>query len=627
MLFLYLCWRDIMQHLKKVVLTGAFSALALFGGYKVSRVLSFSPSSVMAKSSPVASASPVSGQSSKENVVLLDQGWTPEIRESYYHISQGSTVMPYDIFLNLEVAGSRELFRSDANSEQYGMTPDPANPQWNPDGLPIGLSKTTTTEGPWKGTDVGLTCAACHNTELFYKGKRIRIDGGVGNHFDIEAYLSALDDAVQETLKDSAKFDRLAARLGASSADAKNELRKRFESAAVRIHNYRTRVLVTPYPWGPSRMDAIGLIVNRMTSVEPRIPENWSTPLAPTKPPFLWNAPQGSWTQWRGTIQDPIQRNSTETLGVYLSMNLISKTPEQGLYDSNARLKNLEEIEDWLSNLAPPKWPEEVFGKIDRVKAAEGKKLFASHCAECHNSYPYTWTEPNKYGKRFLEVGLVPQKYVGTDPGQFEDLRPYALTAQLAPNLPPPLKDKNLVPTGYLYVALQELVVDTALKKIDLTPEETVKIHGYRQFPLPRPSDVPHYKAAPRDGVWATPPYMHNGSVPNLYEMLVPAAQRTKKFYLGRDFDPIKVGVDTSGKSGTYLVDTTLRGTSNAGHSFEDGPLGNGVIGPLLTEEERWAIVEYLKSIPEEAGRVTPFGGPPNAVTGHAKWAEQPKEQ
>ena len=74
-----------------------------------------------------------------------------------------------------------------------------------------------TTEGPWKGEDVGLTCAACHNTELFYQGKRIRIDGGVGNHFDIEAYLSALDDAMQETLTDSAKFDRLATRLGASS--------------------------------------------------------------------------------------------------------------------------------------------------------------------------------------------------------------------------------------------------------------------------------------------------------------------------------------------------------------------------------------------------------------------------
>jgi hypothetical protein len=568
----------------------------------------------------------VRAQSPPDKTIYLDQGWSQEVREGYYHISQGSTVLPYDLFLNLEVAGGQELFRSDANSERYGLTPDPANPKTNPDGLAIGLSRTVTAEGPWKGDDVGLTCAACHNTELFYQGKRIRIDGGVGNHFDIEAYMSALDEAMQQTLTDSAKFDRLAARIGASGPEAKSSLRTRFEGAAGRVHGYRTRVLVTPYAWGPSRMDAIGLIVNRVTSIAPDIPENWSAPLAPTKPPFLWNSPQGTWTQWRGVQKDPIERNLIETMGVYMSMNLTAKSPEEGLYDSNARLKNLEEIEDWLSHLAPPKWPEEVFGKIDRAKAAEGKKLFASHCAECHNSYPYTWTEPNKYGKRFLEVGLVPQKYVGTDPGQFEDLRPYALTAQLAPNLPGPLKDKALVPAGELYYGVSVSILHVALAKINQTEEEAAKMHGYRELPVARPSQVPHYKAAPRDGVWATPPFMHNGSVPNLYEMLLPAAQRTKKFCLGRDFDPVKVGVDTSCKSGTYLIDTTLRGSSNQGHSFEDGPRGNGVIGPLLTEEDRWALVEYLKSIPAEPGQVTPFGGPPNAVTGHAKWAEQPKQ-
>jgi hypothetical protein len=372
-------------------------------------------------------------------------------------------------------------------------------------------------------------------------------------------------------------------------------------------------------------MDAIGLILNRVTSLEPAIPENWVTPLAPTKSPFLWNSPQGSWTQWRGVQQDPINRNLTESMGMGLSMNLSAKSPAEGLFDSNARLKNLAELEDWLNHLAPPKWPEEVFGKIDRAKAAQGKTLFATNCAPCHNSYPYTWTEPNKYGKRFLEVGLVPQSYVGTDRMQFEDARPYALTAQLAPYLPGPLKDKVLVPSGYLYLALQESILHVALTKLNLNDKEAVKIHGYRELPTPRPSQVPHYKAGPRDGVWATPPFMHNGSVPNLYEMLLPAKERTKKFYIGTEFDPVKVGEDTTGNSGKFLVDTTLIGNSNAGHSFENAPLGNGVIGPLLTDEQRWALVEYLKSIPEEAGRVTPFGGPANASTGHAKWAAQPE--
>jgi hypothetical protein len=93
--------------------------------------------------------------------------------------------------------------------------------------------------------------------------------------------------------------------------------------------------------------------------------------------------------------------------------------------------------------------------------------------------------------------------------------------------------------------------------------------------------------------------------------MLVPAGERSKKFCIGREFDPIKVGLDTTCGPGTFVLDTSLLGNSNAGHSFQDGPRGNGVIGPPLTDDQRWALVEYLKSIPEEPGRVTPFGGPP----------------
>ncbi len=106
------------------------------------------------------------------------------------------------------------------------------------------------------------------------------------------------------------------------------------------------------------------------------------------------------------------------------------------------------------------------------------------------------------------------------------------MTAELAPNLPGPLKDKSLLPQGALYYGLSQSILHVALDKVNQTPEEAVKMHGYRELPVPLPSEVPRYKAAPREGVWATPPFMHNGSVPNLYEMLVPAAKRTKKFYL-----------------------------------------------------------------------------------------------
>ena len=214
-------------------------------------------------------------QPSDELVTHLNQAWSQADWDWYYHFSQGSAVIPYDIFLNLGIADSEELFRSDANSERYGLIPDAANPDSNPDGLPIGLSKTIITEERWKGEDageyVGLTCAACHEGQLNYKGKHVRIDGGVGNMFDMMGYVFALDSAMQATLNDGTKFDRLVTRLGASDADAKDKLRKRFESQAAKVHEYRSRNLVTPTIWGPARMDAIAMIVNRLTATEPDI--------------------------------------------------------------------------------------------------------------------------------------------------------------------------------------------------------------------------------------------------------------------------------------------------------------------------------------------------------------------
>lgn len=96
------------------------------------------------------------------------------------------------------------------------------------------------------------------------------------------------------------------------------------------------------------------------------------------------------------------------------------------------------------------------------------------------------------------------------------------------------------------------------------------------------------YKAAPLAGIWATAPYLHNGSVPNLYELLLPSNQRTTKFYVGsKEFDPKNVGYQTQQSAGATLLDTTLPGNSNAGHdTYGD-----------FTQEQRWELVEYLKSL------------------------------
>jgi hypothetical protein len=319
---------------------------------------------------------PAVAQSTSDNVIHLNQAWSPDDREWYYHFSQGSAVISYDIYLNLEAAGGPDLFRTDANSMQYGLVPEAAN-QFNPDALPIGISKTTvaTPIKGWPAGDyAGLTCAACHEGQLKYKGKLIRIEGGIVT-LDMQRLIRGLDDALQANLTDAAKFDRMAARLGASSPDAKDKLRKRVESEADRLHEYATRTSMTPYPWGPGRMDALTMITDRTTATLTGIHENWSAGIAPVKPPFLWNTPQGLWTQWAGFAQDPIVRNFGETTGVYLPIDLSSKSPAEGLFQSNAAIFELQRVENQLERLAPPSWPEDTLGKIDRDKAKVGKAI------------------------------------------------------------------------------------------------------------------------------------------------------------------------------------------------------------------------------------------------------------
>ncbi len=117
---------------------------------------------------------------------------------------------------------------------------------------------------------------------------------------------------------------------------------------------------------------------------------------------------------------------------------------------------------------------------------------------------------------------------------------------------------------------------------------------------------VPQYRARPLDGVWATAPYLHNGSVPTLHAMLVPQNDRPKKLCVGsRQFDPMKVGLDAvemNCATGLTTLDTAQLANSNRGHSFEGTEanitkLPPGVIGRELTPTERDDLIEYLKTL------------------------------
>lgn len=144
-------------------------------------------------------------------------------------------------------------------------------------------------EGRWKGTWVGLGCAACHSGQLEYQGTKVRLMGGNNNTLDMHSFVYGLDEALAATAADPEKIDRLAERMGRGEGDAKAELRERLERDAATLREYRTGVAMTPTVVGPGRMDALTLIHNQVQARRMGVPENWESPLAPVKPSFMWN--------------------------------------------------------------------------------------------------------------------------------------------------------------------------------------------------------------------------------------------------------------------------------------------------------------------------------------------------
>jgi hypothetical protein len=111
---------------------------------------------------------------------------------------------------------------------------------------------------------------------------------------------------------------------------------------------------------------------------------------------------------------------------------------------------------------------------------------------------------------------------------------------------------------------------------------------GFRESPDPTVAQLTTYKARPLNGVAFTAPYLHNGSVASIYELLLPSEERLKKFYVGsKHFDPIYLGCSTKRQPNSVLLDTTALGNGNSGHEF----------GTDLNHDQRMAVIEYIKTL------------------------------
>lgn len=133
--------------------------------------------------------------------------------------------------------------------------------------------------------------------------------------------------------------------------------------------------------------------------------------------------------------------------------------------------------------------------------------------------------------------------------------------------------------------------------------EKQACLDGYAALDLPQ--QLLSYKARPLAGIWATPPFLHNGSVPTIYQLLSPVTERDQSFFVGRrEFDTTNLGYQTTTLSNSgFKFNTLLSGNKNIGHEFRAGYVpykkGNspqfGVIGPELSLQERMELIEYLK--------------------------------
>jgi mono/diheme cytochrome c family protein len=520
---------------------------------------------------------PVAGAVGK--VVNLDQGWSEDEQEWFWFTSQGSRLILYPWFLALEQAGNTELFRSDANMDRLRfLLAKPSSA--NPDGLPIGFARDVDVHS--KEQWMGWTCATCHTGQVEYKGTSLRIDGGP-TMADVSSFLTDLAAAMRATVDDDPKFERFAKKVLESdyNAGTADDLRRRLFEATETLEE-RVRQDASPVPYGFARLDAFGGIFNQVLGADLELPQNYRPSDAPVSFPFLWDTPQSDLVQWNGIASNkgigPLARNVGEVLGVFAQVHVTPDAIPPG-YKSSALMTNLGEIENTVGRLWSPQWPMEYLPALDPEKAARGNDIYTAQCAACHTLIDRK--DPN----RRITVTMVGQDKIGTDPKMAGNILTRTAETGRLQGKPafvlggPPLPAK--APAG---IVLRNVVIGSILGEGDTALEAAVREH--LKVPPAPAFPQPAYRARPLDGIWATAPYLHNGSVPNLWQLL--QAERVQEFYVGsRDFDPVNVGFTSTESPGAFKLDTRLEGNSNAGHTY----------GTQLTDAQKWDLIEFMKSL------------------------------
>ncbi|MFK7731297.1 MAG: di-heme-cytochrome C peroxidase [Pseudomonadales bacterium] len=671
----------------------------------------------------------------------LEQGWGRADSLWFYNVTQGSNVIPYDFFLELEQVDSTakavSLFRDNQNMDKFRYLLQKPT-LFNPNGLPVGFVKDK-----YQSKDyLGFNCATCHTGQINFEGMSVRIDGGPAMA-DLDGFLESLYKAMQSTLSDPAKKQRFLnavlerngfwrAVSGGRSYTSEEEIEQDLRIWTERTRQYN-QINQSTHAYGYARLDAFGRIYNRVlqhvinkrqasellalavnkaeqrlltdeqieyvlsehnetifgrvgfesmvsnlrradsdypglteAEVESAMRHFFNEANAPVSYPYLWDVAQTDYVQWNGLQSNAgvgaLGRNTGQVIGVFASLDwteekswfrgwslsaLISgqKVKRHRIdFQSSVDGVNLSRMEGTLKSLKSPLWreafPEDVVAinasyAIDEEKVSRGKVHYLKYCVSCHELIDRdAWDRKitskmlrlDKLGTdqtmamnatRYLgRSGNIGQTYQGTDVGQvvIGNTAPVRqiLTAVTAGVIGTPDRDKGVVRR----VADQAYMLGASFFNNDL--EASVKTGEYEpDTTADTYASLRAYKARPLNGVWATAPYLHNGSVPSLYDLLLPehlegerangevcdGKVRPESFLVGsREFDPLKVGFkqdDYQADTG-FIFDTGLPGNSNSGHEYAAGfTPGMGTDQPLtmLCENERLELLEFLKTL------------------------------
>src|SRR4051812_16534474 len=573
------------------------------------------------------------------------QGWNRDQRLSWYQAGQGSRLMPWAWAKVLEQKDSTDPFFAEANMAKFRFLPlaeSKANPK-----LPIGFAideqpapggddKLSFTKLRWykdqKNDEqwLGLNCSACHTGRLNFDGKALTVDGGP-SWVDCQLFIEEVDAALGATYSDDAKFGRFATKVLAGRDNPAN--RKMLKSELKKLLDWEkanATLNATPMRYGYGRLDAVGHIFNKVSQLAvygTSTPAKPNPSDAPVSYPFLWDIYRQSQLQWDGIVKSErlnlgagyldygaLGRNVGEVVGVFgdVDLNPASRMAKTG-FNSSIQAENLNNLETVLRSLGPPKWP----GTLDQAKVDQGKALYSSKgCIGCHTVEPA--------GNNIYQIHMIPltQDSQGkpnrnnTDPWMACNAISYKSNSGNLRNVPSSyIKGTPLAAQAQLSDMLTTTVIGTLVAKWKQIANSAVQIF-FGVVPLPKVTgarDVQQqvgaeratrlaqcfasksplfaYKARPLDGVWATAPYLHNGSVPTLYDLLLDPKDRPTSFNTGtRDYDPVKLGYATGANApgNGFSFSTSLAGNSNQGHDYNVGQ---------LTPEERGALLEYLKSL------------------------------